>query len=166
MKTTAFDRVKDQIGFCGIWCGSCVVGNGALKELSARYEKLIKDYDLENWVPKTFDFKELLKGLKTIKATPLCAGCRKGGGWDACPMRGCVKAKKITDCAECDNQTACPHSASLEKMRTGSHRAGLFVKARRGNQRKFIGQWTPKLKTRWPSRIIFLENRDGPPQAE
>jgi hypothetical protein len=159
MKTNAFNRVKDQVGFCGIWCGSCVVGNGTLKELTARYEKVIRDYDLEHWVPKTFNFNEFLNGLKTIKATPLCAGCRKGGGWDTCPMRGCVVKKRITGCAECDDQAACPHSASLGKMRTGSVRAGLFVKTQRGNQKKFVAQWSKKLKTRWPSSLLFLSDR-------
>jgi hypothetical protein len=157
-KTAAYNRVKDQAGYCGIWCGSCVVGNGTLQLLGAEYEDVIRNYDLENWAPKTFDFKEFLKGLETIKATPLCAGCRKGGGWEACPMRGCVIKKKITDCAECNDQAVCPHSASLEKMRTGSAKAGLFVKTRKGNQKKLIAEWAPKLKTRWPSRILFLKD--------
>jgi len=155
-KSAAYDRVKNQVGYCGIWCGSCVVGNGALQRLSAEYEDVIKNYGLENWAPKTFDFKEFLKGLETIKATPLCAGCLKGGGWEACPMRGCVIKKKITDCAECDDPKACPHSASLEKMRTGSFKAGLFVKTRKGNQKKLIAQWAGRLKTRRPSCILFM----------
>ncbi|MDH4272742.1 MAG: DUF3795 domain-containing protein [Candidatus Aminicenantes bacterium] len=158
MKSSAYKRVKDQVGFCGIWCGSCIVGNGTLKELTGRYEKVIRDYDLENWAPKTFDFKEFLKGLAAIKATPLCVGCRKGGGWDTCPMRGCVVEKKIADCAECNDQAACPHSASLEKMRTGSVRAGLFVKTRKGSQKKLVAQWATKLKTRWPSSVLFLSD--------
>ena len=157
-KTAAYNRVKDQIGYCGIWCGSCVVGNGSLQQLTTGYEDIIKNYDLENWAPGTFDFKEFLKGLATIKAIPLCVGCRKGGGWEACPMRGCVAKKGIADCAECDDQAVCPHSASLEKMRKGSLRAGLFVKTRRGKQKEFIARWAKKLKTRWPSCILFLKD--------
>jgi len=53
-----FDNVKDQTGYCGIWCGSCVAGNGVLQELTERYDRIIKDYDLEQWAPKDFDFKE------------------------------------------------------------------------------------------------------------
>jgi hypothetical protein len=155
-KTTAYNRVKSQVGRCGIWCGSCVVGNGTLQQLTTGYAAVIKNYDLESWAPGTFDFKEFLKGLETIKATPLCPGCRRGGGWEACPMRGCVTKKSIADCTDCDDQAACPHSASLEKMRTGSIRAGLFVKTRKGNQKKFVAQWAAKLKTRWPSSILFL----------
>jgi hypothetical protein len=157
-KTAAYERVKNQIGYCGIWCGSCVVGNGTLRQLTTGYEDIIKNYDLESWAPGTFDFKEFLKGLAAIKATPLCAGCRKGGGWEACPMRGCVAKKAIADCAECNDQAICPHSASLEKMRTGSDRAGLFVKRQKGKQKELVAQWAVKLKSRWPSCIMFLRN--------
>lgn len=158
-KMTAYSRVKNQVGYCGIWCGSCVVGNGTLKQLTTWYEAVIKNYDLENWAPGNFDFKEFLKGLDTLKATPLCVGCRKGGGWEACPMRGCVAKRGIPDCAECDDQAACGHSASLEKMRTGSDRAGLFVKRQKGKQKESVAQWAKKLQTRWPSCILFLGDR-------
>ena len=40
-RTTDFENVKAQVGYCGIWCGSCVVGNGALSGLTRRYRELI-----------------------------------------------------------------------------------------------------------------------------
>jgi hypothetical protein len=42
----AFLNVKHQIGFCGIWCGSCVVGNGALRELAGGLEQVTTVYGL------------------------------------------------------------------------------------------------------------------------
>jgi len=156
-KTDSYDRVKNQIGYCGIWCGSCVVGNGTLRRLSAAYKNIIRNYGLESWAPKTFDLKEFLKGLEAIQAIPSCVGCQKGGGWEACPMRGCVIKKRITDCAECGVQASCPHSASLRKMRNGSIKAGLFVKTGKGDQKKLVADWTKKLKTRWPSGILFMD---------
>ena len=72
MKVKPFENVKDQIGYCGIWCGSCVVGNGTLRELTKRYEEIIKSYGLEHWAPKDFDFKEFMKGLASIETMPLC----------------------------------------------------------------------------------------------
>jgi len=71
-------------------------------------------------------------------------------------MRGCVAKKGIADCTECDDQAVCPHSASLEKMRTGSLRAGLFVKRQKRKQKEFAARWAGKLKTRLPSCILFL----------
>ena len=98
MQTKHFENVRNQIGFCGIWCGSCVVGNGALRELTKRYEKLIKDYGLEEWAPKDFDFKEFSKGLKSIQTLPLCEGCLKGGGRPNCEIRTCAQNKSIDGC--------------------------------------------------------------------
>jgi len=59
----SFEGVRGQIGYCGIWCGSCVVGNGALRELTRRYEELVRAYGLEGWAPGNFDFGEFKKGL-------------------------------------------------------------------------------------------------------
>ena len=158
MKTEHYKRVNDQIGFCGIWCGSCVVGNGTLREITSRYKEIIKNYDLESWVPKSFDFKEFLKGLDAIGSIPLCKGCQKGGGWEECPMRGCVSKKKIADCSECGQPKACPHIESLEKMRSGSLRAGLFVKTEDVDRAKLLAEWAKKLKTHWPSSFLFLDD--------
>ena len=47
MGVESFEDVKGQIGCCGIWCGSCVVGNGALRELTRRYEEIVENYGLE-----------------------------------------------------------------------------------------------------------------------
>ena len=43
----AFEGVKRQIGYCGIWCGSGIVCNGTLSELTRQYDELIKAYVLE-----------------------------------------------------------------------------------------------------------------------
>jgi len=49
METKSFENVRNQIGFCGIWCGSCVVGNGALRDLSRRCEHIIGGYGVDKW---------------------------------------------------------------------------------------------------------------------
>ena len=53
--TPELENTRDQIGFCGIWCGSCMVGNGALRELTRRYEAITKAYGLPDWAAKDFD---------------------------------------------------------------------------------------------------------------
>ena len=84
MNGEAFENVKNQIGFCGIWCGSCIVGNGTLRELTKRYEELIERYDLEAWAPKDFDFQEFKNGLTSIQAMPFCRGCLQEDGRPNC----------------------------------------------------------------------------------
>ncbi len=155
LKTDAFDNVRDQIGYCGIWCGSCVVGNGVLRKLTKEYEKLIKDYDLAEWAPKDFDFNEFMKGFASIKTMPLCPGCLKGGGRDNCEMKACATRKNIMDCSECHEPEACKHKKILEHMQTGALRAGLFVKTKNVNRKKLLAKWCEELRKKWPSCILF-----------
>jgi hypothetical protein len=156
MNAESFENVKNQIGFCGIWCGSCVIGNGALRELTKRYEEVIKRYGLKEWGPKDFDFKEFKKGLASIQAMPLCQGCLKGDGRPNCEIRTCALNKRINDCSECDQPEACKYVEILEKMRTGALRADLLVKTEEVNQKKILDKWTDELKGKWPSSILFL----------
>ena len=159
LKTESFENVKNQIGFCGIWCGSCVVGNGTLRELTKSYEGVIKKYGLEGWAPKDFDFKEFMKGLASIQAMPLCRGCLKGDGRPNCEMRACASNKNIADCSECDQPKACKNHETLQKMRTGARDAGLFVKTGNVDRQKLIEKWTTELKNKWPHYILFLPDQ-------
>ena len=47
----AFDRVKTQIGACGICYGSCGVGNGSLRGRSRRFEKILESRGVGEWAP-------------------------------------------------------------------------------------------------------------------
>jgi hypothetical protein len=154
----AFEKVKDQIGFCGIWCGSCVVGNGTLQELTKRYETLLKAYDLEKWAPKDFDYKEFAKGLASIQGIPLCPGCLKGGGRDGCEMRTCASGRGLEECIACQEFDSCDHAEILEKMRSGARNAGLFVKARNEKGQAPIEEWTVKIKSQWPCCLLSKDN--------
>ncbi len=156
MRAKAFLNVKDQIGFCGIWCGSCIVGNGVLKELTKQYQELIEKYAFEEWAPKDFDFKEFKKGLVSIQNTPLCPGCLNGGGVPDCEIRSCARRKNIADCSECGRPEDCKNSEKLKKMRTGSVDAGLMVKMKKANRRDLINKWTRELEGKFPHRLLFI----------
>jgi hypothetical protein len=152
----AFENVKNQIGFCGIWCGSCVVGNGVLRELTKRYEELIKAYGLEAWAPKDFDYAGFSKGLASIQRMPLCPGCRKGGGREACELKACAAKQCLSECSECSDQAQCQHRAILDKMRSGALAAGLFVKTAQADRQALLREWTAQLKGRWPCCLLFM----------
>jgi hypothetical protein len=83
-RNKAYENVKDQIGCCGIWCGSCIIGNGTLQELTKKYQRLTTAYGLKQWAPKDLNYKEFSKGLTLLKNFPPCPGCLKGGGRDDC----------------------------------------------------------------------------------
>jgi hypothetical protein len=158
MDAQPFQNVKDQIGFCGIWCGSCVVGNGALRELTKRYEQVIKAYGLEEWGPKEFDFREFRKGITSIQNMPLCQGCRKGDGKPNCEFRACATSKGIEECSRCEQTMTCEHSEALKKMREGALRAGLNVTTDKVDSHKLIEKWTAELMGKWPHLILFMSH--------
>jgi hypothetical protein len=150
----SFEDVRRQIGYCGIWCGSCIVGNGALRELTKRYEELIMAYGLEDWAPDNFNFNEFKKGLASIQDMPLCPGCQKGGGRDSCEIRAC-SLRKLKDCTECGMPEDCENLELLQKMRTGAVEAGLMVKNENVDEDELIERWTSELRGKWPSSILF-----------
>jgi len=158
-KATDFELVKNQIGFCGIWCGSCVVGNGTLRELTKRYAEMIKAYGLKEWGPKDFDYQEFARGLESIQAMSLCPGCLKGGGRDNCEMRTCASNKGIPNCSECGETAGCRHTELLQRMRSGALAAGLFVTTENADGQEFIEKWTTQLKSKWPCCILFMEEQ-------
>jgi len=155
MKTEPFENVKNQIGYCGLWCGSCIVGNGTLKELTKRCEELIKGYGVDEWGAKDFDSKEFMKGLTSIQNLPICQGCLKGGGNDQCKIRPCASNKKIPDCNECNELTTCTNLEALQKVRTGALAVGMLLKTGKVGRRELIEKWTAELKSKWPSCILF-----------
>jgi hypothetical protein len=155
MGVKSFEDVKNQISYCGIWCGSCVVGNGALRELTRRYEEIVENYGLDGWAPDDLDYKEFSRGLSSIQSMPLCEGCLKGGGNPDCQMRACAVSRGLTDCNDCDQPEACGNRESIERMRTDALSAGLNVKTGKGDGRELIEAWTEELKGKWPSSILF-----------
>lgn len=155
--TEAFENVKDQIGRCGIWCGSCIMGNGTLRELTKRYDGLIKAYALAEWGPKDFDFAEFSKGLASIQNMPLCPGCLQGGGKENCEMKACTTNKNLNDCTECNKQESCKHIDILNNMRSGALNVGIFVKTEDVDRSKLIANWTADLKNSWPCCTLFID---------
>ena len=51
---------------------------------------------------------------------------------------------------------ACNHLETLQYMRTGALRAGLMVKMENVDRKELLEKWTAELKSKWPSRILFL----------
>ena len=154
----AFENVKDQIGYCGIWCGSCIVGNGALGELTTRYEKILAAYGLKEWAPSEFDHSSFSHALDIIRRFGSCPGCLRGGGRDNCEIRTCAIGRGLTTCMECTAGSGCEPSELLENMRSGAIAAGLIVKNDMEDRDQTITRWETELSRRWPSSILFMED--------
>ena len=151
-KDRSFERVKDQLGYCGIWCGSCAGGNGVTQELTKRYEEFVKHNQIDKWAPKDFDFGEFMKGLESIQRMGLCPGCREGGGAPECTIRACAKGKRFEHCSECGQLEDCEKfewlEASLPEIKKGLQQ----LKGKR--KEEAIEEWTNELARKWPSCVL------------
>jgi hypothetical protein len=156
--TIAFERVREQIGYCGIWCGGCVVGNGTLRELTSRYAGLINSFGLPEWGPENVAWKELQGGLASIETMPPCPGCLNGGGRDNCEMKSCARNRKIDECNHCSELSACPHDKILHHMRDGAIKAGIPVKTASVEKDAFLERWEPELRSKWPCCALFTKD--------
>jgi hypothetical protein len=153
----SFGNVRDQVGFCGIWCGSCVAGNGAVLELARRLGELVEKNNLEKWAPKDFDFKEFKKGLASIGGMKSCPGCRKRDGNPACKVRICALARQTDDCSQCEKLAECENFEALQK---GHPMIKKELMETRGIERDLlVKKWTEELKTKWPHCILFMSER-------
>jgi hypothetical protein len=155
LEAKGFEYVKNQIGFCGIWCGSCTGGNGAITELARRLDELIKSSNAEKWVPKEFDFNEFMKGLTCIQAAPLCSGCQKGGGDPTCKVRTCAQKKNIVNCSQCDALMGCKSFEALEQYYPKIKED--LKKIKNTSQGELVEKWTSELKTKWPHCILLCD---------
>ncbi len=132
------------------------MGNGTLKELTKRYEELIKGYGVNEWGAEDFDGKEFMKGLASIQTLPICPGCLKGGGNDKCKIRPCASNKKIHDCNECSETTTCKNNESLQKVRTGALAVGMILKTDKNDQTQLVEKWTAEIRNKFPHCIIDI----------
>ena len=151
----AFENVKDQIGGCGIWCGSCAVGNGSLRALNDRFKDVLDSHGAEHWAPDDMDYAAFADGLARLREASACTGCRKGGGRDDCELRACSEEHGLSDCSACADFGACGHDELLELMGVGARDAGLFV--RDPGEDVDLTAWIERLKGTWPSSILFAE---------
>jgi hypothetical protein len=158
MDRKAFENVKGQIGYCGLWCGSCIVGNGTLLELTKRYRELIKGYGVEGWGLKDrgMDGDGFINTLIAIENLALCPGCLKGGGNDACTMRPCAREKKVTDCTECREKASCRSLDALGRVRTGAAKVGMLMKS--GGSRPGIEDWVGEMRKRFPGCVLDMDD--------
>jgi hypothetical protein len=136
-----------------------VVGNGALEELSKRYEDLVRGYGLEHWGPEDLDFDALITNLRAAGRVAVCPGCRKDGGRDDCELRACATGRNLESCTECPEFGSCEHEEKLRHMRDGAVKAGLFVDDGGVDRERLLEEWTSRLKTAWPCCLLFSGGR-------
>ena len=157
MDRTALTRVLGQMGRCGIWCGSCAVGTGALMGLAALYRDMAESHGLEQWGASEFDYAEFARGLEAVSRLEVCPGCLAGGGRDECPLRACATDRGLECCVECDSFHECQNGELLEHMRTGAARAGMCVAEIPADRERILSSGEAELRGKWWWRALFGE---------
>lgn len=153
VKVKPYEKVKDQIGYCGIWCGSCPAGNGVIIELTRIYEEIIRKNKIEKWAPKDFNFTEFMKGLSSIQKIDICPGCHEGGGNPTCKVRICANKKDILNCSQCNELLSCNNFKTLEKSHPRIKED--LEKVKNVNQKLLLKKWSDELKDKFPSCILL-----------
>lgn len=107
-----------EIGYCGLFCGDCVIRNGKIGLLSNKLLRCTRGSDFQKMaeglpqaMPDMFetlkDF-ELFQGvLKAMTHLDCVKMCREGGGSTACRIRSCCQAKGFDGCWHCDEFNDC-----------------------------------------------------------
>jgi len=157
-KREAFDRVRNQVGYCGIWCGSCAVGNGSLTEMARGLRELLTAYGTPQWASVETGWEPFLESLGSLKQTVSCAGCRHGGGRDSCEIRLCAQRRGLEQCVSCPAFGSCEHTKILDHMRSGAAKVGLSVLSQGENPDAKLEAWTQRLTARWPCCILFADS--------
>lgn len=112
MLKEAFERVKNQIGPCGITCATCELGNGNVAETAMKLKQNLQTFEVSLWAPQVPDgsdinFDQLNKSLDWIYNYTRCLGCEQGGGPPDCPIRSCAKKRGYELCSQCPDLEGC-----------------------------------------------------------
>ena len=150
-------RVRGQIGTCGIWCGSCVVGSGALMAVAGRLRTMVESHGLEAWGAEGFDYGAFTRALACVSDLEPCPGCRAGGGQEDCPMRACARDRGVSACPACFEFGGCANHGALKTMRDGAEAAGLTVAKTVDDLLRIHREADADLGRRWWWRGLFAE---------
>ena len=108
----ALNRIENQVGPCGMLCGACPLGSGAVAESAGRTQKHIAACQIPMWAPfvpggEAIDWAVVDRGLDWMQRYARCAGCRNGGGPPDCTIRICAQERGYELCSSCSDLDGC-----------------------------------------------------------
>lgn len=111
MAKSPFD-VKNQVGPCGITCGTCFLGSGSMANSAKTTSEYINMSGIKEWAHMVPEGSELNwnateKTLNWMTNYAFCAGCEKGGGPPNCAIRLCATEKGYELCNQCEELDDC-----------------------------------------------------------
>lgn len=114
------------LAYCGLYCGDCVIRNGAIADLS---KLLLTKLDKGRFRRVGPGLATLFREFRALENTAQCCEClqalsalrcgktcREGGGSPRCAIRTCCRKKGFEGCWECEAFEQCPKLAYLEPV--------------------------------------------------
>jgi len=102
----------NHLGHCGMLCGACPLGSGAVAESASQTRKHIADCQIPMWSPfvpggEAIDWKAMDRCLEWLQKYACCAGCKNGGGPPDCTIRICARERGMELCSSCRDLDGC-----------------------------------------------------------
>ena len=134
---------ENEVAYCGLYCGTCVIRKGRLASLASQLLESIK----------TVDFKKLADGLPRLHpelfsdlkdsdaATRVLSAmlhldceksCKDGGGSSTCKIRECCQEKAIDGCWMCDQTKDCETLAFLDPLHKRANLKNIQIIQKKG----------------------------------
>ena len=104
--------VSNQVGPCGITCGTCFLGNGTMAKTMEEANRYISMSGIKEWAPVVpggsgINWAKTEKALDWMSKYAYCAGCEQGGGPPECSIRNCANERGVGLCNECSELDIC-----------------------------------------------------------
>ena len=142
---------ENEVAFCGLYCGTCVIRQGRLAHFAGQLLKSMKSADftkLADGLPSIHpelmsDFKKSNTAIDVLTAMlhlDCTKSCRDGGGSSACKIRQCCQGKAIAGCWMCDHTDHCETLAWLEPVNKDAHLKNIKLIQTKGMQAFLDGE--------------------------
>ena len=100
--------IENQVGPCGITCGTCFLGNGTMAKTMGEASHYINMSGIKEWSPQVpggtdINWDETEKALDWMQKYAYCAGCEAGGGPPDCAIRVCASERGYELCSQCND---------------------------------------------------------------
>jgi len=141
----------NDVAYCGLFCGECIIKDGKIGELS---QKLLRIIDAP-------EFTKLSKGLPIIssdlwenlkhvqEAKPVLEAmckldcvclCKEGGGSSSCEIRICCKKNNLNGCWECEKMENCKVLNAISPVNQGSNIKNMRIIRKEGMKAFLSGE--------------------------
>jgi hypothetical protein len=143
------------IGYCGLYCGTCPGYTQAAANLARDLRKELRSGKFDEAAPalaKIPDFKsfkhyqKFCDLLNTIMKMRCGKPCKAGGGSAQCPIKKCVKKKRLDGCWQCDDFITCKKLKGLEQFGDTTYLKNLR-KIKRLGPAAFVREKTRRFKS-------------------